>query len=239
MSVTLALGISWGQSTVKSLTVEEMDARRAAAAERQAEAKAEIEAREKAQAEAEAEKKQEEIAQAAARGLAGTPRPTFRLTGQEAWAAATQQGWKFCPRGCAGACDGRHSVAQMHPGINTSLIEGPRMSQYRTAPGWAVLSQNTFYMFASPDGRARPLREGWAVKDLTVHGQNWRWITQPKRGGRSPYFAIEITGLRGDAESSQVELKELILEGPPGATDWRIAFTRMQTDPPAPSAQQP
>ena len=159
-------------------------------------------------------------------GKTGTPRhPTrFQCSGQQAWAVASRHGWKFFPRGARGALDGNGTTAQMHPGINTSLVRGPLMQQWRTPAQWTTLSQNVFLMFANASGGPKEMAPGWKLLELEVAGQNWRWVSRPAKGASSPFFAIEITGLKGPAEYSAAEVTRLVLEGPANAKSWQEAF---------------
>ena len=150
-------------------------------------------------------------------------RTVFRVSGAQAWSEAAAAGWKFYPLGAQGARDGRNTVAQMHPGLNTSQVSGARMTQIKQVPTWGRISQNTFHMFAGADGRAKPLADGWKLLDLRLTGQHWTWVTKPKAGGTSPSFAVQLTGQRATTDTV-VEVAELVLEGPPEAKDWRAAF---------------
>ncbi len=151
-------------------------------------------------------------------------RPIFKVSGGDAWAVASALGYKFTPSGASGSRDGRNTIAQMHPGVTTSLIKGPRMYQMRTPPTWSVASRNSFHMFCDNAGRPAPLAPGWQVGDLQISGENWRWLTKPQTGSQSPYFSIEITGGQGNGAYSAAALSQIVLVGPPGAKDWRLAF---------------
>lgn len=149
--------------------------------------------------------------------------PVFTISGAEACAAASARGYRFFPRGAVNRLDGRNSVAQAHPGLITSQVNGHRLVQMRTPAGWTVLSQNVFYLFADDRGRPRPLAPGWRVRDLQLRGENFQVVSGSPRGARSPFVAVRITGLKHPRDSI-VELKTLTLEGPPAATDWKQAF---------------
>ncbi len=164
-----------------------------------------------------------EATEPAAKPEAAKKRVVFRVSGAQAWSVAAAAGWKFHPEGASGPRDGRNTVVQLHPGLTTSQVNGPRMTQIRQLGTWSRVSQNTFYMFAGADGRAKPLADGWKVLDLRLTGQHWTWVTKPKAGGTSPSFAVRLTGQRATTDTV-VDVAELVLEGPPEAKDWRPAF---------------
>lgn len=150
-------------------------------------------------------------------------RVIFRVPGGEAWAAASAAGWKFFPQGARGPLNGHGTTAEIHPGVVSSTVRGPRMEQMFTPAQWGRISQNTFYMFADASGRAKRLSEGWTVVDVGVRGDPFEWVSRPKKGSRSPSLAIRLAGQR-IARNSVVEITGLVLQGPPGAKDWREAF---------------
>jgi len=103
------------------------------------------------------------------------------------------------------------------------LVQGLVMTQRRTPAGWGAISQNTFYLFTDGSGRAKSLAPGWAIRDLRLSGDPFRWVSRPEAGGASPSLAIQIAGGR-NARDSVVRLEGLVLEGPADAKDWRVAF---------------
>ncbi len=151
------------------------------------------------------------------------PRVRFQLSGAEAWAAASREGWKFFPRGSQGPRDGRMTTARTLPGAVTSLVNGATMTQFRTPIGTAARSENVFYMFADEKANAKRLAPGWTVRDLRLDGSAFRWISKPAAGSNSPSFAIFLSGQLEPFDLT-VSVTSLVLEGPPGATDWREAF---------------
>jgi hypothetical protein len=191
-----------------SRAVEELLKRQAAARE--------------AEAAAEAAAAADNAAPSTAKAEAPAP-ALFRVSGAEVWEVARAAGWKFFPKGAKGARDGRNTVAEVQPGLAISLVQGPVLTQRRTPAGWSVISENTFYLFADAAGRAKSLAPGWTVRDLRLSGDPFEWVTKPKAGAASPSLAIIIRGLRSPRDSV-VRLDGVILQGPPGAKDWREAF---------------
>ncbi|MGI8604721.1 MAG: hypothetical protein ACR2OZ_17255 [Verrucomicrobiales bacterium] len=147
----------------------------------------------------------------------------FRIPGADAWSVASQAGWKFFPRGAAGPRNGESTTAQRHPGLNTSLVQGSRMTQLRTPAGWNLLSENVFLMFADAQGQPKTFAPGWRLREVELRGTNWEWVSPPRAGAVSPFFAVKITGLKRTIDSV-VEIDSISIEGPNGARDWRAAF---------------
>jgi hypothetical protein len=147
----------------------------------------------------------------------------FRVTGQEVWEAARRAGWKFFPKGAVGALDGQNTVVEIQPGIPYSAVQGPVLTQRRTQAGWGKVSENTFFLFTDGRGQPRQLARGWTVQDLQLNGDAFQWVNRPQPGGTSPSLVIRMAGGRS-ARDSVVRLQGLVLQGPPGAKDWREAF---------------
>lgn len=147
----------------------------------------------------------------------------FRVSGGDAWKAASEAGWKFFPQGARGALDGLNTTAEMHPGVVTSTVQGARMEQMFTPAQWSRWSENRFIMFADAAGRPKNLENGWSVMEVVLKGDVFEWVSRPQSGSRSPSFVIHLIGQRIN-RNSVVEIAGLILQGPPGAGDWREAF---------------
>jgi hypothetical protein len=147
----------------------------------------------------------------------------FRVTGAEVWEAARRAGWKFFPKGAVGALDGQNTVVEIQPGIPYSAVQGPMLTQRRTQAGWGKVSENTFFLFTDGRGQPRQLARGWTVQDLQLSGDPFQWVSRPQPGGTSPSLVIRMAGGRS-ARDSVVRLQGLVLQGPPGAKDWREAF---------------
>ena len=178
------------------------------------------------QAAAKEEAAKEEAAEAvpAAVPAAAAKAPAvFRVSGGEVWEAASRAGWKFFPKGAAGALDGRNTVVEIQPGIVFSTVQGPVVTQRRTLPGWGKVSENTFFLFTDARGRAKPLARGWTLQDLRLTGDPFEWVNRPAPGGTTPSLAIHVAAGRS-ARDSVVRLEGVVLQGPPGAKDWREAF---------------
>ncbi|MBP7949283.1 MAG: hypothetical protein KA004_06470 [Verrucomicrobiales bacterium] len=155
--------------------------------------------------------------------------PIFRIPGAEATAVARTQGYRFSPAGGIGALDGLHTQARQFPNIVTSEVDGPRMMQLRPAAGWAIPQiANTFYMFTDARLQPAPLASGWRLRGIRLSGPNWMWAGRPQSGAPSASFALTLVAYRNRLPATIVTLDTLILEGPPGARDWRQAFVRTE-----------
>ncbi|MEZ5326635.1 MAG: hypothetical protein R3F19_16430 [Verrucomicrobiales bacterium] len=153
-----------------------------------------------------------------------TTRYVFSIPGADLVRVATQAGATFSPAG--GKLTERGSAAfqmPIHPKAMTSLVQGHIMTQLRPQNFWVIDStKNRFHMFADAKGKPLQLREGWAVQGIVLKGKNYNWITQPEKGAKSPYFAIEITAYHH--ADTVVEIAGAHLIGPPGVTQWEEAF---------------
>ena len=149
----------------------------------------------------------------------------FRVPGADAILVARAAGYCFSPNNGKAPRDGNHTVATQYGNLVTSEVEGVKMIQYRPPGGWSVASiSNTFYMFVDARLRPAPLAPGWMIRGIKLNGPAWQWHGRPASGAPSASFAITISGYKMAAAPSTVELISIVLQGPPGATDWRAAF---------------
>lgn len=154
-----------------------------------------------------------------------TTRYAFRIPGPDLVKVAAKAGAVFSPRGGKPVKNGGMAAYQMtvHPQIVTSLAQGALMKQIQPSIFWVIKSSsNRFHMFADAKGQPLQLHKGWSVVEVVLKGENYRWLTRPKRGSTSPYFTVELTAYhQGD---TIVEIAGIEMEGPPGAQDWTEAF---------------
>lgn len=149
----------------------------------------------------------------------------FRVPGADAIVVARAAGYCFSPNSGKGPRDGIHTVAMQYGNLVTSEVDGVKMIQYRPPGGWSVATiSNTFYMFVDARLRPAPLAPGWMIRGIKLSGPSWQWHGHPAPGAPSASFAITIFGHKLAAGPTTVELTSIILQGPPGATDWRAAF---------------
>jgi hypothetical protein len=151
--------------------------------------------------------------------------PVFTVGGAEAFKVAHARGFKFTPAGGIGSRDGTHTAASQFPNVLTSEVHGPRMSQLRPPPRWAVTeTNNTFFMFCDANYNAVRLAPGWRIRGIKLEGPSWRWVACPRSGSNTASFSVRVYAYKGQNAASSVQLAGMTLEGPEGATDWRDAF---------------
>jgi hypothetical protein len=149
----------------------------------------------------------------------------FRVPGPAVILQARAAGYHFSPAGGSGLRNGIHTIAQQHPNTITSEVDGVALRQFRSPPGWAMPTiSNTFYMFVQSNLTPAPLAPGWKIRGIHLKGTNWKWVDGPQSGAPSASFAIAITAGKFGPLASEVILEGLTLEGPPGETNWRMAF---------------
>jgi hypothetical protein len=83
---------------------------------------------------------------------------------------------------------------------------------------------NKFYMFVEANLQPAPLAPGWKIHDIHLKGKNWKWVDGPQRGAPSASFAIAIIAPQSGPPANEVELEAIVIDGPPGETNWRLAF---------------
>ena len=149
----------------------------------------------------------------------------FSIPGADFVNAAVRSGALLWPKGGKLQRDGTMAAFQMavHPGVMTSHIRGNVMTQVKPSEFWVIKSsKNVFNVFTDDKGKPIELSEGWSVAEVVLKGKNFRWLHQPQKGARSPYFTIEITAFHH--ADTVVQLAGVRLIGPPGETDWTKAF---------------
>ena len=165
--------------------------------------------------------------------------PVFRVNGAEAFNVARSRGFKFTPAGGIGARDGVHTAASQFPNVLTSEVHGTRMAQLRPPATWSLAElSNTFFMFCDPAYNAVRLAPGWRIRGIKLQGSAWRWVACPCSGAGTASFSIRVHSYKGQEAATSVTLAGLTLEGPEGATDWKVAFPWINGKGPA-NAPQP
>lgn len=151
----------------------------------------------------------------------------FAIPGAAAVMQARSAGYHFSPAGGVGARDGIHTTASQFQDLISSEIDGVALRQYRPPANWAVPAMtNKFYLFVEADLSPAPLAAGWKIRGLKLKGTNWKWVDGPQAGAPSASFVIAITAGKFGPAANEVILDELVLDGPPGETNWRNAFAR-------------
>jgi hypothetical protein len=151
--------------------------------------------------------------------------PLFRIRGSAAVAYAKAAGYHFRPAGGFRDPQTGNMVAQSHSNAITSSMEGHRITQQPPLAGWTLPQiSNVFYWFVDAKLRPAPLAKGWKLRGIQLTGSNWVWGARPQSGAPSASFAVQVIGFKNQPAST-VELASLLLEGPPGAKDWRAAFS--------------
>lgn len=149
----------------------------------------------------------------------------FRIPGADLVRVATQAGATFSPKGGKPVRGGGNGAFQMkiHPGAMTSLVRGHIMTQLKPHDFWVIKSSsNQFHMFMDANGNPLKLRKGWSIQQVVLKGKNYKWVKQPKKGGTSPYFVVELTAYHH--ANTVVEIAGAVLTGPEGVTQWEQAF---------------
>ncbi len=172
----------------------------------------------------------EELVPKPTSGSSAIEGPVFRINGAEAVAYTRRLGYRFTPAGGNGPRDGVHTVASQFPRVLSSEVNETFLSQMRPPAAWTLAeTSNTFFMFCDSRYNAVRLNPGWRIRGIKLNGPNWEWVACPRSGAATASFSVRIYAYKNPhAPNSVVQLTGLTLEGPEGATDWRMAFPSLR-----------
>ena len=166
--------------------------------------------------------------------------PVFRVQGADVITFTRAMGYKFTPAGGSGPRDGLHTVASQYPRVLSSEVNDVTMSQMRPPAAWTLSrTENTFFMFCDAQYNAVRLNDGWRIRGIRLEGTNWEWVACPRSGASTASFSIRIHAFKNpQVPASIVNLAGITLEGPAGATDWRLAFPSLNGKEPRRSSRE-